>query len=1031
MHAGKSSIVDAQFSVFEGQRGKIDKSVLTRPDGRTDYFDTNDQAFSALKQIIESTIKLSENNAKTGKETKLDVYKLRGSQGYIVGKKITSGKFIDLKGGFATAKEAFQHIEDHHGALVEQLEALKQRPSERRAINNDRIGVERRSGNVSAAQFAAAFGFDGRVEFGNSMPQDERQRNLNKAYDAFADLADVLNIPTESISLNGSLGMGFGSRGKGGIGAFAAHFEPDTLAINLTRNNGAGSLGHEWLHALDNYFSRMDGDKAGFISNNPRHPKLAGNAVRPEMRAAWKHVMAEIHASAMAKRSIVADSTRSKDYWSTDIEMVARAFERYLIQKSETKGITNDYLANIVEKDTWDFQEATGLDSYPYPTPEESARINEAFDSMFTALQVKEENGRKVLHSKSGKSRTAEFDALAWHERSTNQDGPVYKNDEFIIAASAHLADAHNGDFASDDGLPMGHAAYLHEDAQVYDFGIFDIDGRRVAEMTAQVDVFGDISAIHDIEVRKELRGSGMGAKIVKSIIANQPDGVQIIDMIPQAREFWRKLGVDYETTGSDSFIQNGTLTRDTYRGDDRGQSRALQSATPRRSFGARAPNGAGITSETSSGAQSSGQERLDSQHTIESIRADLVKANSATARLIQNGKLQIVQSVAELPADIRQSVDGETQAFYDPQTQQAYIVADGLQDDAYPVLLHELGHASKEEGGIFATQAKTLSKILDQASTTQALRDAVDERLADADLDPSHPDYAEERLMYAVEEAAQRNDIGSRTFIRRALDAMRAFYVKAALKFGLPTQLTEQDLYRLAEAELKRMAKAKTPSDNDPSGRSTEQHSAAQHSTAQRSTAQNSNTGILQSKAPNEAAHKVAQSLQSTGSLLASLKEMGADAFSLGLKAVPLHHLVEIYQDWMPSLKAMRRHTEQMFGRQNSLLAESDQMLVRMQKARKAFGQPDMDKLASVMHSATVWGIDPSKKSEASWTYEWRAAHGRLQAKYKTLPKELQQLFVDVRDHYNQRSEQVKDALIEQVDAALGATATAGRVIG
>ena len=82
----------------------------------------------------------------------------------------------------------------------------------------------------------------------------DRQGLLNATYDAFMDLAQVVGAPPQAISLNGTLGFAFGARGKS---KFSAHFEPDQVVINLTKTKGAGSLAHEWFHALDNHFSRM------------------------------------------------------------------------------------------------------------------------------------------------------------------------------------------------------------------------------------------------------------------------------------------------------------------------------------------------------------------------------------------------------------------------------------------------------------------------------------------------------------------------------------------------------------------------------------------------------------------------------------------------------------------------------------------------------------------------------------------------------------------------------------------------------
>ena len=78
------------------------------------------------------------------------------------------------------------------------------------------------------------------------------------AYDGLLDLADVMGIPPKAISLNGELALAFGARGQGLSGA-RAHYERDKVVINLTKMNGAGSLAHEWFHALDHYLGRQDG----------------------------------------------------------------------------------------------------------------------------------------------------------------------------------------------------------------------------------------------------------------------------------------------------------------------------------------------------------------------------------------------------------------------------------------------------------------------------------------------------------------------------------------------------------------------------------------------------------------------------------------------------------------------------------------------------------------------------------------------------------------------------------------------------
>lgn len=115
-----------------------------------------------------------------------------------------------------------------------------------------RRGPSVRDGHVRAEDFVEILGFRA-VEFGEWVPQDERQRVLDEAWDAFHDLAHALGIEPRETSLGGTLALAFGSRGQGRA---MAHYEPDRTVINLTRLRGAGSLAHEWGHAFDNVLAR-------------------------------------------------------------------------------------------------------------------------------------------------------------------------------------------------------------------------------------------------------------------------------------------------------------------------------------------------------------------------------------------------------------------------------------------------------------------------------------------------------------------------------------------------------------------------------------------------------------------------------------------------------------------------------------------------------------------------------------------------------------------------------------------------------
>lgn len=168
--------------------------------------------------------------------------------------------------------------------------------------------------DVDADQLIKTFGFRG-VEFGNWLPQDERQFVLNEAYASAKALSAVLAIPEKHISLGGELAIAFGSRGRGGRGSALAHYEPSFRVFNLTRKKGAGSMAHEYGHALDDFLLKIIRDR---VSNLP-----------PDLNAS-------IPSSSNALFFVGNDATRIQNYLSN--------IERYGVEKHEIDGLIIDLI---------------------------------------------------------------------------------------------------------------------------------------------------------------------------------------------------------------------------------------------------------------------------------------------------------------------------------------------------------------------------------------------------------------------------------------------------------------------------------------------------------------------------------------------------------------------------------------------------------------------------------------------------------------------------------------------------------------
>lgn len=338
---------------------------------------------------------LTETAAPAKAPTKLDVYQRRDTGEIIIGKKIATGKFIDLKGGFERVKDAFDFLTKNQAHLEALLAEKRKMYPVRRDTNAPRVGKEYRPAGtvITPERFSQEFGFRG-VQFGNWVEQERRAQDLNNAYDALLDMADIIRIPARAVSLDGTLGLAFGARGKANE---LAHYERDHVVINLNKKNGAGSLGHEWWHALDNYFSRQDGQNE-MTSENPK----ANSALRPEMKEAYQGVLKAI-TDTFYNRSVNLDKLRSKPYWSTRTEMTARAFESYLVYKAKQEGHSNDYLANIVNPEAY----LGGKEHFPYPTDTEMPAIAAAFDRFFNTLKTAETPRGYTLYAESDEGDTS------------------------------------------------------------------------------------------------------------------------------------------------------------------------------------------------------------------------------------------------------------------------------------------------------------------------------------------------------------------------------------------------------------------------------------------------------------------------------------------------------------------------------------------------------------------------------------------------------------------------------------------------
>lgn len=245
---------------------------------------------------------------------------------------VRKGRIISEHATEEQAKEAAREVTKREGASTDL-----------RGMNigqTERVGTERRGTDedVSSERLMGEFGFRG-VNFGREgwINQAERQAYLNHAYDALLDLAEILDVPPKALSLNGMLGIAFGAQGRGGNAA--AHFVPGVNEINLTKTKGAGTLAHEWGHALDHYFAAQAGLAKRTDPFLSEHTGIADGEIRPEIVSAFKTIVQGMNLRDMTEAESKARTESAK-------KMAAQILEHWI----KNIGQKFDYAAAVPAK---------------------------------------------------------------------------------------------------------------------------------------------------------------------------------------------------------------------------------------------------------------------------------------------------------------------------------------------------------------------------------------------------------------------------------------------------------------------------------------------------------------------------------------------------------------------------------------------------------------------------------------------------------------------------------------------------------
>lgn len=264
------------------------------------------------------------------------------------------GKFLLVKSkkvlsrDFDSSEEALEWLKENNNRKKSETSTGK-KPERPHLDDLERGGLEPvlDGRDVDENEFIETFGFRG-IEFGNWLPNDERQQVLNFSYEALADLAMVLDVPLKAVALHGTNAIAFGARGGGSA---SAHYESDRKVTNMSRLRGAGTLAHEYSHAIDHFVGTLTGVRmvdtvpSGSGWRNKGYVTRVNelSSLGAEVAQSWEKVMKSLYSSPKTKETAISDLKGQIETADADIAKNKKALDSWdkAAESSNTLGIAN------------------------------------------------------------------------------------------------------------------------------------------------------------------------------------------------------------------------------------------------------------------------------------------------------------------------------------------------------------------------------------------------------------------------------------------------------------------------------------------------------------------------------------------------------------------------------------------------------------------------------------------------------------------------------------------------------------------
>ncbi len=176
--------------------------------------------------------------------------------------------------------------------------------------------------DMSVSETLTNYQFKG-FEFGNWLSQAERYDVFRAFQHCSISLSHFLK--SLNIGFDYNIGVAFGARGSRGA---MAHYEPASNIINMTKEKGAGSLLHEYAHALDYCIG-------AFFDQNPYYTAISGGHTITQSKdnygGQFRYMMNKIllYVRSTDSYKLLAEKCKDPKYWLNSTELFARLTEAY------------------------------------------------------------------------------------------------------------------------------------------------------------------------------------------------------------------------------------------------------------------------------------------------------------------------------------------------------------------------------------------------------------------------------------------------------------------------------------------------------------------------------------------------------------------------------------------------------------------------------------------------------------------------------------------------------------------------------